>query len=117
MRHNIVVGKFIVDEVVNRRFVGLNRGPYFDVLSHDRLDVIQRYALYRERADLASVVGAFHQRNDRPFLAFNPRHASLATLTGSNLRVVRTPSPPTSRHLFRCDRRPAEYFGALVAAD
>jgi hypothetical protein len=86
--HNIVIGKFVVDEVVDGCFVRLDRGAHFNVLFHYGFDVVQGDALDREGSDAAPVVAALHKRNHGPFLALNPRYARLAAFSRANPNFV-----------------------------
>ena len=70
VRHNVMVRKLIMHEVVDVRFVGLNYRSNFDVLFHNRFDVVQRHTLNGERAHAPAIGATFHQRNNGALLAF-----------------------------------------------
>src|SRR5947207_2956641 len=88
MCDEIVAGKVIMYEVIDRAFVGLNVRSYFNVLLHNRFDVRQRDAFQVERPDLAGSSAALHERYDRTLLALDSRHSGLAALSRANPDLI-----------------------------
>src|ERR1700730_13585017 len=67
MVDHIMCWKVLMHEVINGSFVGLDCTAYFDMLTHDRLEVRQRDPIYWERAHLAALT--IYKGNHGTFLA------------------------------------------------
>lgn len=70
VRHNVVIGIIIMQEVIDRRFVGLNSGADFNVRFHNGLDVVERNAVNVKGAYLTATFSALHQGNNGALLLY-----------------------------------------------
>ena len=71
VRDEIMVREIVMQEMVDRRFVGLDVRSHFAVLSHNGLDIVQRDALDWKRTHTAPICAALHERYNGTLLALH----------------------------------------------